>query len=249
MVMVDSKETVAELTTEEEQLSTLYYFYSQGCGWCKKSEPIIDELNKEGHDILKLDLADKDNQAIQKELKDKYKLQCGTPWFIDAETGNQICGFREKDIVEKWANGEEIPAPPKPKGPPPPPPQDFDNKDQVAEWRTKYEDWDKENDHMPNLPKPEQMLQRLQQQKKMMEQRQAQQAQGGTSNPALEGRISVMEQKLDRLLNHLGVKTDDIKPPAPPVQKPPVVNNPPRKVPGPPASKKPMKKKRVKGGK
>ena len=76
-----------------------------------------------------------------------------------------------------------------------------------------------------------------------MEQRQAQQ---GAANPALEGRISVMEQKLDRLLNHLGVKTDDIKPP---VQKPPVINNPPRKVPGPPASKKPPKKKRVKGGK
>ena len=248
--MVDSKEAVAEATTEEEQLSTLYYFYSQGCGWCKKSEPLVDELNKEGYDILKLDLADKDNQAIQKEVKEKYKAQCGTPWFIDAASGNQICGFREKDIIEKWAKGEEIPAPPKPNGPPPPPPQDFENKDQVAEWRTKYEGWVKENDHMKNLPTPEQMLQRLQQQKKMMEQRQAQQAQGGTPNPALEGRISVMEQKLDRLLNHLGVKTDDIKPPAPPTPaKPPVVNNPPRKVPAPPASKKPAKKKRVRGGK
>ena len=99
---------------------------------------------------------------------------------------------------------------------------------------------------MPNLPETEQMLQRLQQQKKMMEQRQAQQAQGGTSNPALEGRISVMEQKLDRLLNHLGVKTNDIKPP---VQKAPVVNNPPRKVPAPPANSKPPKKKRNKSKK
>jgi len=244
--MSDTKEAVAEVTTEEEKLSPLYYIYSQGCGFCKKSEPIVDELIKEGHDILKLDLADKDNQAINQELKTKYKAQCGTPWFINAETGHQVCGFREKDILEKWVKGEEIPQPPRPKGPPPPPPQDFDNKDQVAEWRTKYEDWVKENDHMPNLPKPEQMLQRLKQQKQMMEQRQAQQGAGGP----LEGRISVIEQKLDRLLNHLGVKTDDIKPPAPPTPpKPPVVNNPPRKVPAPPASKKPAKKKRVKGGK
>ena len=224
----------------KEQLSPLYYFYSQGCGFCKKSEPIIDELNKEGHDILKLDLADKDNAAINKELKEKYKAQCGTPWFINAETGHQICGFREKDIVEKWVKGEEIPEPPRPKGPPPPPPQDMENKDQVEEWKTKYEAWVKENDHMPNLPPSDQMLQRIKQQKKMMEQRQAQQ------NGNLEVRISIMEQKLDRLLNHLGVKTNDIKPP---VQKPPVINNPPRKVPAPPASKKPAKKKRAKGGK
>ena len=25
--------------------STLYYFYSVGCGFCKKLDPIIDELN------------------------------------------------------------------------------------------------------------------------------------------------------------------------------------------------------------
>ena len=224
----------------KEQLSPLYYFYSQGCGFCKKSEPIIDELNKEGYDILKLDLADKDNAAINKELKEKYKAQCGTPWFINAETGHQICGYREKDIVEKWVKGEEIPQPPRPKGPPPPPPQDMENKEQVEEWKTKYEEWVKENDHMPNLPPADQMLQRIKQQKQMMEQRQAQQ------NGNLEVRISIMEQKLDRLLNHLGVKTNDIKPP---VQKPPVINNPPRKVPAPPASKKPAKKKRDKGGK
>ena len=27
--------------------STLYYFYSVGCGFCKKLDPIIDELIKE----------------------------------------------------------------------------------------------------------------------------------------------------------------------------------------------------------
>ena len=55
--------------------STLYYFYSVGCGWCKKTEPLIDELNKAGYDILKLDLAEKDNQELSKQLKDKYKKQ------------------------------------------------------------------------------------------------------------------------------------------------------------------------------
>ena len=224
--------------------STLYYFYSVGCGWCKKTEPLIDELNESGdYEILKLDLAEKDNQELNKQLKEKYGKQCGTPWLIDAESGNNICGHREKDIIEKWAKGEEIPEPPKPKGPPPPPPQDFDNEEQVKTWREGYEKWVKENDHMPNLPKADDMLNRLKQQKKLMEQRQAQQAQ---QNGNLEARMSVMEQKLDRLLNHLGVKTNDIKPP---VQKPPVVNNPPRQVPAPPANSKPPKKKRNKSKK
>ena len=221
--------------------STLYYFYSVGCGWCKKTEPLIDELNESGdYEILKLDLAEKDNQELNKQLKDKYGKQCGTPWLIDAESGNHICGHREKDIIEKWAKGEEIPEPPKPKSPPPPPPQDFDNEEQVKTWREGYEKWVKENDHMPNLPKADDMLNRLKQQKKLMEQRQAQQAQ---QNGNLEARMSVMEQKLDRLLNHLGVKTNDIKPP---VQKAPVVNTPPRKVPAPPVNSKPPKKKRNK---
>jgi len=152
----------------------------------------------------------------------------------------------------KWVNGEEIPAPPKPKGPPPPPPQDFDNKEEVDKWKEGYGKWAKENDHMPNLPKPEQMLQRLQQQKKMMEQRQQQQMAGGNMDP----RISVLEAKIDKLCKHLGVDVSNIKPPppqrppGPPQQGPPQIGPPkPRNVPAPPASKKPPKKKKNKGKK
>ena len=47
--------------------STLYYFYSVGCGWCKKAEPIVDELNEAGYDILKLDLSEKDNQELNNQ--------------------------------------------------------------------------------------------------------------------------------------------------------------------------------------
>ena len=248
----------------EEQLSPLYYFYSVGCGFCKKVDPIVDELIKDGHEILKLDVSDPDNQAINNELKTKFKAQCGTPWFINAETGHQVCGFREKDILEKWVKGEEIPVPPRPKSPPPPPPQDFDNKVQVAEWSTKYEVWSKENEHLPNLPPADQMLQRIRQQQEMMKQRQAQAGQApgqapGPSGPSgltLDARISVIEQKVDRLLHHLGAKFDDIKAPiaaaptlpaGPP--RPPVPPTPPRQVPAPPASKKPAKKKRVRKNK
>ena len=134
--------------------STLYYFYSVGCGWCKKAEPLIDELNESGdYEILKLDLAEKDNQELNKQLKEKYKAQCGTPWLIDAETGHQICGFREKDIIEKWAKGEEIPLPPRPKSPPPKPPFHGATNKEELKWKKEYKKWLEENDHLPDNQK------------------------------------------------------------------------------------------------
>ena len=130
--------------------STLYYFYSVGCGFCKKLDPIIDELIKEGHNILRLDLADKDNQGLKNELSKEYNKQCGTPWLIDASNGNQVCGYREKDIIEKWVNGEDIPAPPRPNGVPPRPPYLNAKKKEVTKWKKEYNEWLKNNEHLPD---------------------------------------------------------------------------------------------------
>ena len=98
---------------EESKESQLYYFYTEGCAWCKRANPIVDELINEGHEILKLDLADGDNRKLQDEIKKTYNKQCGTPWFINADTGESVCGYREKNILEKWLAGEEIPEPPR----------------------------------------------------------------------------------------------------------------------------------------
>ena len=154
----DTKSQVEEVNTkaaEEEVDSPWYYFYSTGCGWCKKSEPIVDEINKEGKfgEILKLDLSDPDNQSLNRELKEEYGVQCGTPWFINESTGKGFCGFREKDVIEKWLNGEEIPAPPRPKGPIPKPPFHEAPEKEVKKWKKDYEKWLKENDHLPDNQK------------------------------------------------------------------------------------------------
>ena len=147
------EEVNPEVVEDDEADSPWYYFYTQGCGWCKKSEPLVDELIKEGHDILKLDLADSDNQALNNELKQEYNVQCGTPWFINEATGKGICGFREKDVIEKWLNGEDIPEPPRPKGPIPKPPfMDAPEKD-VKAWKKEYATWLKDNDHLPDNQK------------------------------------------------------------------------------------------------
>ena len=115
----ETKETKSQVentnvATVEEESSPWYVFCSTGCGFCKKAEPIIEELNKEGYNILKLDVAEGDNQKLSAELKKEYNVQCGTPWFINAETGKGVCGFREKGILKKWLDGEDIPVPPRP---------------------------------------------------------------------------------------------------------------------------------------
>jgi len=202
-----AKETKTK-SKEKTVESPWYYFYSVGCGFCKKVDPIVDELIKEGHNILKLDVAEGDNGKLSAELKKEYNAQCGTPWFINAETGQGVCGYREKDILEKWLNGEEIPAPPRPKGPPPAPPQNWEDEKLVKDWEEKYEAWREENKHMPNLPDAKTTAERL----KVQQQRQAQMAnQGGGANNALvnnrlqvlEGKLGILETKLDQILQKL----------------------------------------------
>ena len=93
-------------------MSELLYIMTPNCGWCKKSDPVVAELIKDGYKITTLDMTKPDEAKRANEAKAKYQAQCGTPLFLDADTGNMGCGFKEKDILEKWAKGEKLPAPP-----------------------------------------------------------------------------------------------------------------------------------------
>ena len=137
----------------------LYFFTSVGCAFCGKAVPIIDELINEGYDILKLDTSEPENKKIKEELQKKYNTNnCGTPLFINPETGHNVCGFREKDILKKWADGEEIPEPPRPTGPPPKPPLKGASKKIEKEWKKDYDKWLNNNSHLPNLKTAEEVL-------------------------------------------------------------------------------------------
>jgi len=154
------EESTKKSKVKETKEPQLYYFYTEGCAWCKRANPIVDELIEEGHPILKLDLADGDNRKLQEEVKKAYNKQCGTPWFIDGSTGNEICGFREKDVILKWVNGEEIPTPPRPTGPLPKPPFHGASEKELNKWKKEYKEWSEKNSHMPNIQTAEQILER-----------------------------------------------------------------------------------------
>ena len=71
------------MSKKSKKESTLYYFHSVGCAYCNKVEPIVDELNSNGYDIIKLDLSDKSNQLFKKEIEEKFDIKCGTPLLVD----------------------------------------------------------------------------------------------------------------------------------------------------------------------
>ncbi len=237
------------MADKKTKTQELYYFYSVGCGFCKRVDPIVDEFIKEGHNILKLDLAEPDNQGLKNELQKKYNKQCGTPWFIDPETGHQVCGFKEKDILMKWINGEDIPIPPRPKSPPPKPPFYGASEKDENKWKIEYEKWLKENSHVPKLQTVEDILKRprpksdpprppmqnatdaqfdvwareynkwkdenshlpnLQPSDVIIQRIKQQQMQQRPQPPQvskdLEKKVDAIEDKLNRLIKHLGVK-------------------------------------------
>jgi thiol-disulfide isomerase/thioredoxin len=224
--------------------SNFYFFYTIGCGWCKKAIPVIDKLNEDGHDILKLDLAEKENKEIEEDLKKKYNIRCGTPLFINAETGHNVCGFRDKETILKWINGEEIPPPPRPKSPGPRIPFKGSSKTEIKKWKKVYEEWVDENSHLPDLKTADELL-ALPRPKSQMPpvprppvsnnagkkwkkeydkwmkdnshlpnltpsdvilNRVMNQQQPNQGNVSIDGRLRILEAKMDRLMNHLGVK-------------------------------------------
>ncbi len=174
--------------------SKLYYFYTIGCAFCKQADSVVEELNKEDHNILRLDLAEKENKDIAKDLKKKYNIRCGTPLFVNAETGHHVCGYRDKDVILKWINGEDIP----PKSMPPPMPKPGSSNNEIKKWRTGYKKWSKENKHLPNLIPADKLEERIR--------NTPQSPQQGQVTAPVDLRLKALEDKLDKLIKHLGVK-------------------------------------------
>ena len=200
-VIKEPKKTKKSTKTKSKKVvkpTELYYFYSVGCAFCKRIDPIVEQLNKDGYDILRLDVGEKDNQGLHREIENKYDLRCGTPFLVDGSNGKNICGQATEEMIKAWVNGEEIPEPLKPKGAPPPPPKDYSNEEEVSTWKDGYDKWIKENNHMPDLPKTDVMLENLKKRQEILERQQ-------NINP-METKINSLEIKLDKLIKHLGVK-------------------------------------------
>ena len=183
------------MAKKSKKESSLYYFYSMGCTFCKRVEPVVDKLNSNGYDIIKLDLSDKSNQLFKKEIEEKFKIKCGTPLLVDSDTGNSFCGWRDEETIKKWANGEKIPPAPKPKSKPPKIPKDMSDEKQVDKFKKDYDEWAKENNHLPGLKTSTEIVERIREGIKQQ-----------SHKNSLDVRLQTIENNLQKLMNHLGVK-------------------------------------------
>jgi len=75
-------------------------------------------------------------------------------------------------------------------------PQNWDDEKLVEDWKKSYVKWKDENNHLPNVSPTEELVDKF---KKQWEARKKQQQ-------SLDSRVTSIEQKLDKLMNHLGVK-------------------------------------------
>ena len=95
------------LTIKNEPLidvEGLLYITSPNCGWCTKADPFVDELIMEGHDINIVNMTDRESLEIANKVKEKFDIKCGTPLFVNGSTGESLCGYKEKEKIEEWAN-------------------------------------------------------------------------------------------------------------------------------------------------
>ena len=70
--------------------------------------------------------------------------------------------------------------------------------DELKDWGEKYDVWKKDNEHLPNLQESNVIINQMKQFKKRQTM--------NNTNSTLEQRVLNVEQKLDKLMNHLGVK-------------------------------------------
>ena len=139
----------------------LWYVYSNRCRFCSKSDDSVKKLIEEGHDIQCVDItSDPENIKRINNLKKKFGINCGTPMFVNIETGHHVCGARSDEILHKWINGEEIP---QPKGQMPSPLTDTEINDpeKIKKFTDDYNKWLELNKHIPNLPPPDVIIDRF----------------------------------------------------------------------------------------
>jgi thioredoxin 1 len=100
---MDSRRTRKVYYKPKTRMKTIYYFTADWCQPCKKTRPIVEELNREqstaGFQIIDVD----DNPDLVKT----FGIQ-SVPTFIlfeNEKEKNRIIGGKTKEELEKFING------------------------------------------------------------------------------------------------------------------------------------------------
>ena len=175
-------------------VSPIYYFTRSGCGWCKKMQPSIEQINNTLSDEQKIQIHNIDEEkskVIYNSIINRYKLKRIVPMLYNSNIGTYLIGYQDKRNVEQFLKANPL----KERKPLSPMPtfdiqesnkKDFDNwKKSVILWYEKNK-----NDLPTNVISQEKMIGMVHNQ--FMAYR--------TKPKTIEDRLSVLEEKVEKLL-------------------------------------------------
>ena len=113
--------------------------------------------------------------------------------------------YKKNDKLPNVKTAEELLKLPRPKSDPPKPPTPTATDEELEKWKKEYDVWSKENSHLPNMIPSDTIVERFKQRRDAQGNQSAMQG-GAKLSPDQEARLARVEQKLDKLIKHLGVK-------------------------------------------
>lgn len=83
----------------------LLEFYGTECPHCRRMEPLLAQLEKEGHKVERYETWHDEKNAAMLEKYDRGYCG-GVPFFINTDSGKWICGATDYDSLKAWAEGK-----------------------------------------------------------------------------------------------------------------------------------------------
>ena len=175
-------------------VSPIYYFTRSGCGWCKKMQPSIEQINNTLSDEQKIQIHNTDEEkskSIYHSIITRHKLKRIVPMLYNSNIGTYLLGYQDKKNVQQFLKAnplkEQKPLTPMPK---------FDINEST---KKDFENWKKsvilwyeknKNDLPTNVISQEKMIDMVYTQ--FMAYR--------TKPQTIEDRLNALEEKVEQLL-------------------------------------------------
>ena len=175
-------------------VSPIFYFTRSGCNWCKKMQPSIEQINTTLSDEQKIQIHNIDEEkskVIYENIIRINRLQSVVPLMYNSNIGTSLLGYKDKKVIQKFLRAE-----PTKKAKPLSPIPKFDiqhsNKKDFEIWKKDVILWyeKNKNDLPTNIISQEKMIDMVYNQ--FMAHR--------TKPKTIEDRLSVLEEKVEKLL-------------------------------------------------
>ena len=92
-------------------VSPIYYFTRSGCGWCKKMQPSIEQINTTLSDEQKIQIHNTDEEkskSIYHSIITRHKLKRIVPMLYNSNIGTYLLGYQDKKNVQQFLKANPL---------------------------------------------------------------------------------------------------------------------------------------------